>query len=122
MFQAPLDVILSQRDVVEPDLIIVANAGQISRRAIEGAPLMAIEILSPTSVDMDRRRKPRRFAAFQVPHYWIVDLDAQTIECYRVGGESYELLTRAARGPDVSLARNRGPSDHSVPYDTNLDV
>jgi Uma2 family endonuclease len=95
VFDAPTDVILSARDVLVPDLV-VATPGQIALRAIEGAPLLAIEILSPSSVDADRRRKPRRLAAFQAPHYWIVDLEARAIECYRLTGESHELVLRAS--------------------------
>jgi Uma2 family endonuclease len=95
VFVAPLDVILSERDVVEPDLIVVADPSQVSGRAIEGAPLLLVEILSPTSIQRDRIVKATRYAALGVPHYWIVDLEARAVECYRLAGAKYELLARA---------------------------
>jgi Uma2 family endonuclease len=95
VFDAPLDVILTKRDVVEPDLIVVANPAQISGRAIEGPPLLLVEILSPNSIARDRIVKAARYAALGVPHYWIVDLDACAIECYRGRDGRYELVIRA---------------------------
>jgi Uma2 family endonuclease len=94
VFDAPLDVILTTRDVVEPDLIVVANPAQVSGRAIEGAPLLLVEILSPSSIERDRIVKAARYAALGVPHYWIVDLDARAIECYRGQDGRYELVVR----------------------------
>jgi Uma2 family endonuclease len=99
VFNAPLDVILSNRDVVEPDLIVVTDAAQVSPRAIEGAPLLLVEILSPSSIQRDRIVKAARYAALGVAHYWIVELDAQVIECYRLRAGKYELAVRA-QSPD----------------------
>ncbi|HVT48311.1 MAG TPA: Uma2 family endonuclease, partial [Vicinamibacterales bacterium] len=79
----------------EPDLIVVANPAQVSGRAIEGAPLLLVEILSPSSIERDRIVKAARYAALGVPHYWIVDLDAHGIECYRGRDGRYELVARA---------------------------
>lgn len=99
VFNAPLDVILSKKDVVEPDLIVVADPAQVTGRAIEGAPLLLVEILLPTSVDRDRVVKAARYAALCVPHYWIVDLELQAIECYRAVSGRYELIA-AVHHPD----------------------
>jgi Uma2 family endonuclease len=92
---APLHVILSRRcDVVEPDLIVVADPSQVTGRAIEGPPLLLVEILSPTSIERDRIVQATRYAALGVPHYWIVDLDTRAIECYRAIASTYNLLVR----------------------------
>jgi Uma2 family endonuclease len=95
VFDAPLDVILSPRDVVQPDLIVVSDPTQVSGRAIEGPPLLLVEILSPTSIERDRIVKAARYAALGVPHYWLVDLDTRTIECYRSRDRRYDLVSRA---------------------------
>jgi Uma2 family endonuclease len=42
VFISPIDVILTPHDVVQPDLVVVANPSQVSSRGIEGAPLLAI--------------------------------------------------------------------------------
>jgi Uma2 family endonuclease len=82
VFDAPIDAILTPNDVVQPDLVVVANAAQISARGIEGAPLLMVEILSTSTRSQDRTVKARRYAALGVRHYWIVDPDAKALECY----------------------------------------
>ena len=99
VFNAPLDVILSFHDIVEPDLIVVTDPAQISARAIEGPPTLAVEVLSPTSEHRDRGVKARRYAELGVPHYWIVDLEARAIECHAVREGPYRLVA-SARGED----------------------
>ena len=95
VFNAPLDVILTHHDVVEPDILVVANAAQISRRGIEGAPLIVVEVLSPSTANVDRTLKAERYEATGVPHYWIVDLDARRLDCYRLVDGHYVLAASA---------------------------
>jgi Uma2 family endonuclease len=92
VFNAPLDVILTPRDVVEPDLVVVTDARQISRRGIEGAPAIVVEILSPATAERDRTVKATRYEATGVAHYWVVDLDAQRLDCYRLTDGQYVLV------------------------------
>src|SRR5262245_61435976 len=49
VFYAPIDVILTPGDVFVPDLIVVADPSHISKRGIEKPPLLAVEILSPST-------------------------------------------------------------------------
>jgi Uma2 family endonuclease len=100
VFNAPIDVVLARHDIVEPDLVIATQPGQISSRAIEGAPLLVVEILSPSTRRRDRGIKMRRYAELGVPHYWIVDPDGRAIECWRLEGGEYRLVMREA-APDV---------------------
>jgi Uma2 family endonuclease len=98
VFVAPLDVILAKRDVVEPDLIVVGDPRQVSKRGIEGPPKLAVEVLSPTTRSVDRTVKASRYARFGIPHYWIVDPKASRVECLRLRDEVYELVVSAERG------------------------
>ncbi|MCA1586178.1 MAG: Uma2 family endonuclease [Acidobacteria bacterium] len=95
VFDAPIDVILSNHDVVQPDIVVVKNAAQISKRGIEGAPFLVVEVLSPASIRTDRTVKLVRYAAFNVPHYWILDPDDRSIECYRASVGEYALVVNA---------------------------
>ena len=95
VFYAPVDVVLTNHDVVVPDLVVVAKASQVSDRAIEGAPLLVVEILSPSSVRRDRRVKFDRYAVLGIAHYWIVDPKARAIECYRLQPGGYKQVVRA---------------------------
>jgi Uma2 family endonuclease len=100
VFNAPIDVVLAPHDIVEPDLVIVAEPGQISQRAIEGVPLLVAEVLSPSTRAQDRGIKMRRYGDLGVAHYWTVEPDAETIECWRQEGGAYRLASQASV-PDV---------------------
>ena len=99
VYAAPIDVILSKHDILQPDLV-VARPEQISKRGIEGSPLLVVEILSPSTRKLDRTRKAGRYAALGVPHFWLVDPDAHLVECYRADRGRYE---EVVRGTGASL-------------------
>lgn len=63
----------------------------MTRRAIEGVPLLVIEILSPSTAGRDRTLKLNKYASSGVPHYWILDPFARTLEMYRLVEERYRL-------------------------------
>ncbi len=96
VFAAPTDVILSDTTVVQPDIVYVATdrLARISERGIEGAPTLAVEILSPSTQELDRATKLRLYAGYGVPWYWIVDPDARVVEVYGLVEGSYVLKTR----------------------------
>ena len=102
VFNAPVALILTQQDIVEPDLLVVADPEQVSDRGIEGPPLLVVEILSPSTRHKDRGVKARRYAELGVRHYWIVDPEANRVECLRLDSGTYELVT--AVGGHSSLA------------------
>jgi len=91
VFNAPIDLILTPHDVVQPDLLVAAP-GQVSARGIEGAPVLVVEILSPSTTRQDRTVKAQRYAALGVAHYWIADPEARKLECYRLSAAQYTLL------------------------------
>lgn len=94
VFNAPIDLILSPHDITQPDLV-VAPASAITRRGIEALPLLLVEVLSPSTEAFDRQVKARRFAALGVPHYWLLDIDARRLECYRNEGGTMVLAAVA---------------------------
>jgi Uma2 family endonuclease len=79
---APCDVILSEENVVQPDIFFVGKErfGIIGKLNILGAPDLVVEILSPVSRAKDIRIKRKIYAGFGVHEYWIVDPDACTVE------------------------------------------
>ena len=76
------DVILSETDVVQPDLFIVLHGGlaRITDKNVQGLPDLVIEILSPGTSARDRDLKRKRYEHFRVREYWLVDPDANSIE------------------------------------------
>lgn len=101
VFNAPIDVILTPHDVVQPDLVVVTDPGLVSARGIEGAPALVVEVLSPTTTAYDRTTKAQRYAALGIPHYWIVDPETRTLECFRSHEAAYQLV--GSFGPDAML-------------------
>ncbi len=102
VFHAPIDVILTLNDVVQPDIVVVAEPGQISTRGIEGAPLLVVEILSPSTRSQDRTVKARRYAALGIRHYWIVDPEASRVDCYRAEAGTYAPVVQGEGGASLS--------------------
>ncbi len=87
VFYSPVDVILGQgdaREVAQPDIVFIAAARHdiIKLHGIEGAPDLAVEILSPGTEERDRGYKLKMYARYGVREYWIVDPEAQTVEVY----------------------------------------
>jgi Uma2 family endonuclease len=95
VFYAPVDVFLSERDVLVPDLVVVAHPSQVTPRGIEGPPLLVVEVVSPSSAGRDRLIKFHRYAALGVAHYWLVDSDLPAVDCYRLGQAGYARVARA---------------------------
>jgi Uma2 family endonuclease len=92
---APLDVIFSQIEVRQPDLVIIHRSRKsiITRRGIEGVPDVLVEILSPTTRRRDKRDKIKAYAKYGVPEYWIVDPESYTLELYLLQENGiYELV------------------------------
>ena len=81
VFFSPCDVVLSDVDVVQPDLLFVSNerAHIITDENIQGAPDLVVEILSPSTAERDRTFKRSLYAKHGVQEYWLVDTDAKTV-------------------------------------------
>ncbi len=102
VFPAPIDVILTNHDVVQPDIVVVADPRQISVRAIEGPPLLMVEVLSPESRAHDQTVKAPRCATLGVTHYWFVEPEAKAVECHRLENGQYEMVARGEADSTVS--------------------
>ena len=91
VFAAPLDVTLSDRNVLQPDILFISKerTGILQGGRVLGAPDLCVEILSPGTERLDRVRKLELYSRFDVTHYWIVDLEARTIEEYVLHGDVY---------------------------------
>lgn len=102
---SPVDCILSDSTIVQPDLVYLdpTRAHLVSARGIEGPPTLAIEILSPSTTNIDRSTKHQLYRRFEIPYYWIVDPEARTVEAYGLAEGAYQLLQRASGAAAVAL-------------------
>lgn len=85
VIDAPIDLQLSEVDVVQPDLVVVLAANRIiTQTRIRGVPDLVIEILSPSNRKYDTELKKQLYEQFAVPEYWIVDPDECVVVRYRL--------------------------------------
>ncbi len=85
-FMAPLDVVFTQFDVVEPDLLFVSRnraADILKARHVTGAPDIVVEIGSPSTRKRDETIKRRLYERSGVSEYWVVDPDLDVVRVYR---------------------------------------
>jgi Uma2 family endonuclease len=114
LFHAPCDVVLSDTNVVQPDILFVAagRQGIIGKAAIQGPPDLAIEILSEGTAARDLDVKRKLYAKYGVREYWIVDPAAATVEALEWTPSGYRTLHVVPRAgalsspvlPDLNLA------------------
>lgn len=111
LFLSPIDVKLSEYDVVQPDLIVVCDRSRITETHIEGAPTLAVEILSPSTQRHDRVRKLRLYAKAGVQEYWLLQPYPALAEVlsleksgYRIAGSYTEADTLTSPAfPELAL-------------------
>jgi len=96
IMHAPIDLILSKTDVRQPDIVLIRKdrfQDVVAKHGIVGAPDVAVEILSPSTLRRDKRDKLRTYAKYGIPEYWIVDPVSISLEQYLlVEGHRYELV------------------------------
>jgi Uma2 family endonuclease len=94
VFSAPFDVVLSNFDVVEPDLLVITHDQReiTTDQHVRGAPALVVEILSPGTRRVDEKVKYRLFDRTGVREYWLVDPELDLVKVFR-------------RAPDGSFPR-----------------
>ena len=97
---ATFDVVLSDADVVQPDILFVSNerAHIVTQDNVQGAPDLVIEILSPSTAELDRTFKRSLYARHGVREYWLVDPTGKTVEVLALAEQGFD--TVALFGPD----------------------
>ena len=92
LFRENVAVRLDERNVFMPDLCFFTNE-QVSHLAPNFAPLaptLAVEVLSPSSMDRDERTKFIAYEAHGVVEYWILDPERQMHQFYRRVGKVFK--------------------------------
>jgi Uma2 family endonuclease len=83
-FMAPTDVVLSEYDVVQPDVLVVCDEKKITKDNIQGVPDLVVEVLSPTTARKDRREKKTLYERSGLKEYLLIDPDGQYVERFRM--------------------------------------
>jgi len=103
VFFAPLDVVMSQYDVVEPDLLFVSReraATVLAPEHVRGVPDLVVEVASKGTRKRDETIKRALYERTGVSEYWIVDPKSEVVRVYRNRAAGFE--------PAVELQRDAG--------------
>lgn len=114
-FIAPTDVVLSEVDVVQPDVFVVCDPARITPTHIRGAPDLVFEVLSPATALKDRRTKRDLYERHGVREYVLADPEARYAEQFvrdddgrfgpgRLAGPDEVLRLASLEGLEVPLA------------------
>jgi Uma2 family endonuclease len=97
LLAAPTDVLLSDQTVLQPDLLFVTRERESilgAGSAVQGAPDLVIEILSPSRAVHDLVTKRQLYTQYGVREYWVVDPEAEAIEGLTQQGSGLETWQR----------------------------
>ena len=87
---APFDIVFTEFDVVEPDLLYMSNeraAEILTAQHVRGVPELVVEIGSPTTRRRDETIKRQLYEREGVSEYWILDPELDVIRVYRRQGD-----------------------------------
>lgn len=93
---SPADLELKPDTITQPDVFVIPADTRIAADMLQWPDvkslLLAVEVLSPSSLRSDRVKKRDFYLENGVEEYWIVDLDARVVERWRPAQETPELL------------------------------
>jgi Uma2 family endonuclease len=101
---APFDVVLAIDTVLQPD-VLVARRADITDRDLPAVPVLAVEVLSPSTRLFDLNTKKARYEQAGVPSYWVVDpdKDAPAVTVWELRDGAYVDEARASAAETVSV-------------------
>jgi Uma2 family endonuclease len=101
---APVDVALAEDTVMQPDLL-VARRRDLTQRDLPRAPVLAVEVLSPSTQRIDRTLKKSRLEAAGCECYWVVDPRALTLTAWQLRGSVYVEVASVAGDEEYAAER-----------------
>jgi Uma2 family endonuclease len=106
LLSAPVDVILSDEDTVQPDLVFVSAARKdlLQREGIRGAPDLCVEVVSPSHRALDHDVKRKLYARHGVTECWIVDPESEAIEVFRLQQDPHSPASTVRPGERLTSA------------------
>ncbi len=90
MFSAPTDVVFSEKDIVQPDVLIVCDPSRIRRKGIFGAPDAVFEVISPRTEVKDRKSKRDLYERHGVKEYFLAHPELKYVEKYTLEAGLYK--------------------------------
>lgn len=85
---APVDVVIGDRTVLQPDLLVVRTE-EFKDPGRPVRPLLVVEVLSPSTRRVDTTLKRSSYEAAGCPAYWVVDPDGPSLTVWELEGDRY---------------------------------
>lgn len=85
---APFDVALADDTIMQPD-VLVARRSDVTERDLPVAPVLAVEVLSPSTRRIDLTLKKSRLEEAGCPHYWVVDALTPALTAWQLRAGAY---------------------------------
>jgi len=107
VFLSPVDVVMSEHDLVVPDLLFVTRDQQsiLTDANVQGVPALVVEVLSPSTRRRDEGIKRKLFDQKGVREYWVVDPKAMRVSiCRRAEDGSFPIVTTLEASVDDQLS------------------
>lgn len=114
VFIAPFDVLLSNTDIVQPDLLFVStqNLTDVKEHGVEGPPDLVVEVLSEGNRRYDEVRKRNLYSRHGVTEYWVLDPALETVKVYRHPEDGYERVAELTAEKEEELTSPMLPEWH----------
>lgn len=92
VFPAPFAVFLNdnEKNYVEPDISVICDKDKITDKGCHGAPDWIIEIVSPSTKQMDYYKKLFKYRTAGVREYWVVDQERKLVTVYNFERDTME--------------------------------
>jgi Uma2 family endonuclease len=104
LLHAPFDVVLGENTVLQPDLL-VARRADFTERDLPKAPLLAVEILSPSTRRFDLMLKRSRLEAAGCESYWVVDPEEPSLVAWDLRDGTYVEVGKAVGEEEFRATR-----------------
>jgi len=105
MLHAPLDIVLTDHVVLQPDVVYFRRERRVLIKdweATRAVPDLAVEVLSSRTEPLDRGRKMDLLARFGLPEYWLVDPAKNTLEIHLLRGGAYQCVIEVGERGSVT--------------------
>jgi Uma2 family endonuclease len=99
---APFDVVLADDTLLQPD-ILVGRLADITPRDLPVAPLLAVEVLAPSTRRVDLMLKRSRFEAAGVGSFWVIDPDEPALRAWDLVNGRYVEVADVSGDDSVEL-------------------
>jgi len=107
VFLAPTDVVFGERTAVQPDLLFIrkGRASIVTELNIQGAPDLAIEVLSPGNRAFDRETKLQVYARAGVEELWYLDPETRQMEILELGADGRYVLVSSLSDKQTLMSK-----------------